>query len=55
VDVKVSEGDGLPITVKPEDDSVRALAQARNVSVKEVHAAALVAFWGTHGAPARGT
>jgi uncharacterized protein (DUF111 family) len=45
VDIKVADGDGLPITAKAEDDVVQAIARARSVPAKTVHAAALAAFW----------
>jgi hypothetical protein len=46
VDVKVADGDGLPVTAKPEDSVVQAIAREKNVPAKSVYAAALAAFWG---------
>jgi uncharacterized protein (DUF111 family) len=45
VDMKVSDGDGLPLTAKPEHDMVQSLAREHGVPVKTVHAAAVAAFW----------
>jgi uncharacterized protein (DUF111 family) len=45
VDVKVSDGDGLPVTAKPEHDVVQAIARERGVPVKAVQAAAIAAFF----------
>lgn len=45
IDVKVSDGDGLPVTAKPEHDVVQAIARERGVPVKSVYAAAMAAFY----------
>ncbi len=47
VDLKVSDGDGLPVTAKPEHDVVQRIARERGVPARVVHAAALAAFWAT--------
>lgn len=49
VDVKVSDGDGLPVTAKPEHDVVQRIAREHGVPAQLVHAAALAAFWATQG------
>ena len=53
VPVKVADGDGLPVSAQPEFDVCRELAQKDNVPLRNVHAAALAAWWNRPSEPVK--